>query len=136
MPPPATHHRIDGLDVQHSGSAGRSLSERVLFNRFTQDILRFRQVPDGGLRVELFSDLKRHDMGPELAESFGSDLDARFITARLWGVADTAPYLHDGRAHTLRDAIMMNGGEAAGRVSLSRPWMRPDSRHCLPSCAR
>lgn len=66
----------------------------------------------GGVRVRHFSDLKRHDMGPELAESFGSPLDSQFITARLWGVADTQPYLHDGRAHTLKEAILLHGGEA------------------------
>lgn len=75
---------------------------------------RFRPAPRGGVRVEMFSDLKRHDMGPGLAESTGSHLDPLFITARLWGVADTAPYLHDGRAMTLRDAILMHGGEALG----------------------
>ncbi|HTR37523.1 MAG TPA: di-heme oxidoredictase family protein [Bryobacteraceae bacterium] len=68
----------------------------------------------GGIEVPLFSDLKRHDMGPGLAESTGSDLDRYFITARLWGVADTAPYLHDGRAHTLQEAILLHGGEAQG----------------------
>lgn len=72
----------------------------------------FKQSPAGGIRVELFSDLKRHDMGPGLAESFGSNLDPWFITARLWGIADTAPYLHDGRALTLTDAILAHGGEA------------------------
>ncbi len=66
----------------------------------------------GGVRVPLFSDLKRHNMGDELAESAGSNLDNMFITARLWGVADTAPYMHDGRALTLTDAILMHGGEA------------------------
>jgi hypothetical protein len=65
-----------------------------------------------GLVVPLFADLKRHDMGPGLAESFGSELDAFFTTARLWGVSDTAPYLHDGRATTLGEAILMHGGEA------------------------
>ncbi len=68
----------------------------------------------GGIRVPLFSDLKRHDMGPGLAEDFGDDLDAEFVTARLWGIADTAPYLHDGRALTLTDAILMHGGDAQG----------------------
>lgn len=66
----------------------------------------------GGVRVPLFSDLKRHRMGPGLAESTGGPLDNQFITARLWGVADTAPYLHDGRALTLTDAILAHGGEA------------------------
>jgi hypothetical protein len=67
------------------------------------------------LKVRLFSDLKRHDMGPGLAESFqGATLtqNSEFITAKLWGVADTAPYLHDGRAQTLGEAINHHGGEA------------------------
>ncbi len=73
----------------------------------------FRRNMLGGVSVPLFSDLKRHDMGAALAESFGSPLDSFFITARLWGIADTAPYLHDGRALTLTDAILMHGGEGA-----------------------
>jgi hypothetical protein len=68
--------------------------------------------PGGGLRVSLFSDLRRHDMGLGLAEDFGDNLDAEYVTARLWGIADTAPYLHDGRALTLTDAILMHGGDA------------------------
>ena len=32
-------------------------------------------------------------------------------TPPLWGVRDSAPYLHDGRAATLRDAIVMHGGQ-------------------------
>lgn len=64
-----------------------------------------------GVRVRLFADLKRHDMGAEMAESTGEALDRFFQTARLWGVADTAPYLHDGRATTLADAISMHGGD-------------------------
>jgi hypothetical protein len=76
----------------------------------SQDPPKFRRA-GAGVEVELFSDLKRHDMGPALAESVGSPLDAQFITPRLWGVADTAPYLHDGRALTLSEAILMHGGE-------------------------
>jgi CxxC motif-containing protein (DUF1111 family) len=33
-------------------------------------------------------------------------------TPPLWGVQDSAPYLHDGRAETLTEAIVMHGGEA------------------------
>jgi len=54
-------------------------------------------------------------MGPELAEDFHNASDRRnaeFITAKLWGVADTAPYLHDGRALSLLEAIRLHGGEA------------------------
>ena len=33
-------------------------------------------------------------------------------TPPLWGVAGSAPYLHDGRAATLQDAIIAHSGEA------------------------
>ena len=35
-------------------------------------------------------------------------------TPALWGVADSAPYLHDGSAPTLRDAILKHRGDAKG----------------------
>jgi hypothetical protein len=76
---------------------------------------RFDKGRSNGLVVELFSDLKRHDMGQNLAESFhraSQKRNAEFITAKLWGVADTAPYLHDGRALTLFEAISLHDGEA------------------------
>jgi hypothetical protein len=72
---------------------------------------RFKKNRQGGVSVRLFSDLKRHDMGPGLAENTGDALDAHFITPRLWGIADSAPYLHDGRALTLTEAIEAHGGE-------------------------
>jgi CxxC motif-containing protein (DUF1111 family) len=34
-------------------------------------------------------------------------------TPPLWGLRDSAPYLHDGRADTLEQAIALHGGEAA-----------------------
>jgi cytochrome c peroxidase len=37
-----------------------------------------------------------------------------FGTKELWGVACTGPWLHDGRATTLSEAILLHGGEAAG----------------------
>ena len=33
-------------------------------------------------------------------------------TPPLWGVADSAPYMHDGRAKTLTEAIAFHDGEA------------------------
>jgi hypothetical protein len=75
----------------------------------------FDADPNGpGVIVPMFADLKRHDMGPGLAETFefGEIPNSHFTTARLWGIADTAPYLHDGRALTLTEAIELHGGEA------------------------
>ncbi len=48
-------------------------------------------------------------------------------TPPLWGVADSAPYLHDGRAATLQDAIMSHEGEAtAARQQFTA--LRPQER--------
>jgi hypothetical protein len=71
---------------------------------------------DGSVVVELWSDLKRHDMGASLADAhdtFGVIAPQLFMTRPLWGVGVTAPYLHDGRAATLQDAIAQHDGEAA-----------------------
>lgn len=79
------------------------------------NLLRDGDAPRGTTRVALFSDLKRHDMGRALAEpddapSIGGEW---FLTRPLWGLADTAPYLHDGRAATIAEAILAHDGEAA-----------------------
>jgi hypothetical protein len=65
--------------------------------------------------VHLFSDLKRHDMGASLASPApqGTIPARMFLTRPLWGLAETAPYLHDGRAPTIQDAIVLHDGEAA-----------------------
>jgi CxxC motif-containing protein (DUF1111 family) len=64
--------------------------------------------------VHLFSDLKRHDMGDALATAApqGTIPARHFLTRPLWGLAESAPYLHDGRAPTVHDAIVLHGGEA------------------------
>lgn len=69
---------------------------------------------DTSYLVHLFSDLKRHDMGAALAtENPQGTIPANvFLTRSLWGLAETAPYLHDGRAPTVHDAIVLHGGEA------------------------
>lgn len=74
----------------------------------------FEKDSTGGAIVRLYGDLKRHDMGPRLAENIdeAQSGEATFITEELWGVGSTAPYLHDGRATTLTEAILDHGGEA------------------------
>lgn len=49
-------------------------------------------------------------------------------TPPLWGVADSAPYLHDGRAQTLTQAIMMHDGEAAGSKKMFMQLNRVDQQ--------
>jgi CxxC motif-containing protein (DUF1111 family) len=76
----------------------------------------------------IYSDLLLHRMGavlvgggsynepPPVLPDFQSGDEPRpdeWRTPPLWGVADSAPYLHDGRAATLEEAIKMHGGQGA-----------------------
>ena len=88
-------------------------------------------TPDLGPIKGFYSNLLLHDMGAELASSTGYygaapappsvspgatpiPVASEWKTPPLWGVADSAPYLHDGRAPTLHDAIIAHRGEAVG----------------------
>ncbi|MBI1915332.1 MAG: c-type cytochrome [Planctomycetes bacterium] len=83
-------------------------------------------TPDLGPVEGIYSDLLLHRMGQELqgggsyngrpvpvpdAEPGEGPLPSEWRTPPLWGVADSAPYLHDGRAATLEEAIRMHGGQ-------------------------
>jgi di-heme oxidoreductase (putative peroxidase) len=62
---------------------------------------------------DIFSDFKRHDVGPGFYErNWNGTLQTRFMTRPLWGVGSTAPYGHDGRSVTLDDVILRHGGES------------------------
>lgn len=77
--------------------------------------------------IPLYSDLLLHDLGDELADGIpqGIATGNEFRTQPLWGVVAVAPYLHDGRADTLDEAIRWHGGEAEksrdGYEALSQP---------------
>ena len=69
--------------------------------------------------VRLYSDLLLHDMGSlgdGIVQETATGRD--FRTAPLWGIAQSAPYLHDGRAVTIDEAIKAHDGE--GKVSKER----------------
>jgi mono/diheme cytochrome c family protein len=84
---------------------------------YVVNLLTDGEQPRGTQSVKLFSDLKRHAMGEGLADPHddpsGLPRDV-FLTRPLWGLAETAPYLHDGRAATIPEAILAHGGEARG----------------------
>ncbi|WP_435006391.1 di-heme oxidoredictase family protein [Tundrisphaera lichenicola] len=90
-------------------------------------------TPDLGTMKGFYSNLLIHEMGSDLASSNGYNgdppstpgfddeegvppSDTEWRTPPLWGVADSAPYLHDGRAKTLDEAIVLHGGEALNVV--------------------
>ena len=69
-----------------------------------------------------FTDLLLHEMGDALADNLAlgrpqastlslPNTTKEFRTQPLWGVSLSGPFLHDGRAETLREAIEAHGGE-------------------------
>jgi CxxC motif-containing protein (DUF1111 family) len=84
-------------------------------------------TPNLGSVDGIYSDLLLHRMGQELVGGGsyneppppipGSPNEgpspSEWRTPPLWGVADSAPYLHDGRAATLEEAIRLHGGQGA-----------------------
>ena len=47
-----------------------------------------------------------------MGSGFETDRDEYFDAPKLNDIVDTPPYLHDGRAMTLTEAILFHGGEA------------------------
>lgn len=85
--------------------------------------------PNLGSVEGIYSDLLLHNMGPELSDSGSYTVleperaskekpketrpanQLEWRTPPLWGLRDSAPYLHDGRAGTLGDAVLFHSGE-------------------------
>lgn len=75
----------------------------------------------------VYSDFLLHDMGPELADN-RADRDAggsEWRTTPLWGLRVMRDFLngdafllHDGRAQSVEEAILLHGGEATGSLTL------------------
>ncbi|MBV8492331.1 MAG: c-type cytochrome [Alphaproteobacteria bacterium] len=83
--------------------------------------------------IRAYTDLLLHDMGPGLADgiSEGRAGPADFRTAPLWGVgASGPPYLHDGRARDLPEAIGLHNGEARN-ARLRWEKLSPEERDAL-----
>ncbi len=87
--------------------------------------------PKLGRVVGIYSDLLLHDMGQSLSDDgryYGSNDESgpgtpkpsEWRTPPLWGLIGTGPYLHDGRAPTIRDAIAAHGGQAGNAATAFR----------------
>ncbi|MCR9248563.1 MAG: hypothetical protein NXI31_26345 [bacterium] len=96
----------------------------VLFDRLGCAKCHIPELTSSRGPVRAYTDLLLHEMGPALADgiNFGTPQSSsispihngnEWRTSPLWGVSKFAPYLHDGRAATLDEAIRMHGGEAS-----------------------
>jgi hypothetical protein len=74
-----------------------------------------RKLPRGKPFVvkNIFSDLKRHDLGPAFHErNYNGSIATQFLTAPLWGIGSAGSFGHDGRSINLKEVILRHGGEA------------------------
>lgn len=85
--------------------------------------------PKEPLTVRLYSDLRRHNMGEDLADprSHRGIPKDEWLTPPLWGVASSGPYLHDGRAGTIDAAITAHGGEGLAAAKAYGALSQDDS---------
>ncbi len=69
-----------------------------------------------GIDAPIFTDLLLHDMGKDLADgiSDGEATSRDWRTPALVGLRFVKTYLHDSRATSLEDAILMHGGAGSG----------------------
>jgi hypothetical protein len=63
----------------------------------------------------IFTDFKRHDLGPNFYErNWDGTTQKEFLTRALWGVGSKGVFGHDGRCINLLEAVLRHGGEAQG----------------------
>ena len=92
------------------------------------------QAPRGGpfLVQNIFTDFKRHDLGPGFYErNWDGTFQKQFLTRALWGVGNRASYGHDGRSISLTEVILRHGGEAQGSRDAFAALADPVRRNVL-----
>jgi CxxC motif-containing protein (DUF1111 family) len=85
-----------------------------------------------GIDAPIFSDLLLHDMGAALADGMtdGGATSRAWRTAPLIGLRFARTYLHDGRAHSIGEAVLAHDGEARG-AALAFQSLSQDDQHIL-----
>ena len=135
LPAPVEVEPADPVEAAKAGRGRKVFTEMGCADCHTRDL---------GPVAGIYSDNLLHDLGIQLESSTGyygsiipepvvsndkfavsqQPTPAEWRTAPLWGVADSGPYLHDGRSATLEEAIELHAGEAidvAGRFRDAKP---------------
>jgi hypothetical protein len=90
-----------------------------VFSEITCDRCHIPTLQGSGGPVTAYTNLLVHDvMAPGYRGMSEPGAPTGFFrTPPLWGIRLSAPYMHDGRAETLRDAIQAHDGEGLGASS-------------------
>jgi CxxC motif-containing protein (DUF1111 family) len=70
-----------------------------------------------GRKVAAYSDFLLHDVGTGDGIEQGQARGNEFRTPPLWGISKSAPYLHDGSAATIPEAILKHANQGASAAS-------------------
>ena len=112
-PPP--RRTLDSLEDQAASEEGRQIFANIGCATCHTPTLVTGNHQSSALnrkRFRIYSDLLLHDMGPELASICAPGASpSEWRTTRLVGLYLRSEFLHDGRARSVRDAILMHGGE-------------------------
>lgn len=104
------------LELTKQAKTGRNLFARINCTGCHVPALKTGDNPVPALRyreVAAYSDLLLHDLGPDLADICRQSASAaEFRTQPLMGIRLLPQFMHDGRAHTISEAIDAHGGEA------------------------
>ena len=90
-------------------------SKKTLVVNLEDYVSKLEKDDDGNYLVPIWSDLKRHDMGPKLDNErpLQKGVPTNYwLTKKLWGFYSEPPFLHHGRANLLNDVIEMHQGDA------------------------
>jgi CxxC motif-containing protein (DUF1111 family) len=111
QPQPAAPSASTARGSQVFTQVGCSLCHTASFTTGQSSIAALSNV-----RVNVFSDLVLHHMGPRLADnvSQGAAAGDEFRTAPLWGLGQRIFFLHDGRTADLVRAIMAHSSYGDG----------------------
>jgi CxxC motif-containing protein (DUF1111 family) len=86
-----------------------------------------------GIEAPVYTDLLLHDMGGELADGMtdGGAAYSYWRTAPLIGLRFFRTFLHDGRAGSVEEAILLHDGEARGAADAFRALAASDRETLL-----
>jgi CxxC motif-containing protein (DUF1111 family) len=84
--------------------------------------------PLADIDAPLYSDLLLHDRGVELADGLveGEATSREWRTAPLIGLRFFDNFMHDGRAATLEEAILVHSGEGSESADTVTAWLALD----------
>lgn len=93
--------------------------------------------PLAGAEAPVYTDLLLHDLGPSLADGLTDESagPSEWRTAPLIGLRFLTSFLHDGRAATLEEAVLLHGGPGSEALASTDAFraLPPDDRAALLS---